>query len=152
MCIHSYFKIKSTSHAVRNTIPSNNGLGVEMIVIFQGYWIVLCLCWILVLFSSWCIWQIRASRHLEFVSWSSAHSSCCMYFCRFWLLYGSIVHYVDIADDFLLEISPRYKVNYTNLLFLQIQLNISLQTTAFYSLLPETAWHHCFHERRPTLT
>ena len=40
MCIHSHFKIKSTSHAVRNIIPSNNGLGVEKIVIFQGYWIV----------------------------------------------------------------------------------------------------------------
>ena len=34
MCIHSHFKIKSTSHAVRNIIPSNNGLGVEKIVIF----------------------------------------------------------------------------------------------------------------------
>jgi hypothetical protein len=29
MCIHSHFKIKSSSHAVRNIIPSNNGLGVE---------------------------------------------------------------------------------------------------------------------------
>ena len=143
MCIHLHFKIKSTSHAVRNIIPSNNGLGVEKSVIFQGYSIVLCLCWVLVLFSSWCIWQIRTSRHLEFVSWSSAHSSCCMYFCRFWLLYGSIVHYVDIADDFLLEISPRCSV--INRDFLQIQLYISLQTTAFYNLLPETAWHHCFH-------
>ena len=34
MCIHSHFKIKSTSHAVRNIIPSNNVLGVEKIVIF----------------------------------------------------------------------------------------------------------------------
>ena len=32
----------------------------------------------------------RTSRHLDFFSWSSANSSCCMYFCRFWLLYGSI--------------------------------------------------------------
>jgi len=31
----------------------------------------------------------RTSRHLDFFSWSSAHSSCCMYFCRYWLLYGS---------------------------------------------------------------
>ena len=30
-------------------------------------------------------------------------------------------------------------VNYINLFFLQIQLNISLQTTAFYNLLPETS-------------
>ena len=29
MCIHSHFKIKSTSHAVRNIIPSNNGLGAK---------------------------------------------------------------------------------------------------------------------------
>jgi len=36
-------------------------------------------------------------------------------------------------------------VNYINLFFLQIQLNISLQTTAFYNLFPKTAWHHCFH-------
>ena len=28
MCIHSHFKIKSSSHVVRNIIPSNNGLGV----------------------------------------------------------------------------------------------------------------------------
>ena len=34
MCIHSHFKIKSTSHAVRSIIPSNNGLVVEKIVIF----------------------------------------------------------------------------------------------------------------------
>jgi hypothetical protein len=31
-CVH--FKIKSISHAVRNIIPSNNGLGVEKIVMF----------------------------------------------------------------------------------------------------------------------
>ena len=31
-------------------------------------------------------------------------------------------------------------MNYINLFFLQIQLNISLQTTAFYNLLPETAF------------
>jgi hypothetical protein len=30
-------------------------------------------------------------------------------------------------------------VNYINLFFLQIQLNILLQTTAFSNLLPETA-------------
>jgi hypothetical protein len=29
MCIHSHFKIKSSSHAMRNIIPSNNGLGVK---------------------------------------------------------------------------------------------------------------------------
>jgi hypothetical protein len=29
--------------------------------------------------------------------------------------------------------------------FETIVLNISLQATAFYNLLPETAWHHCFH-------
>ena len=29
MCIHSHFKIKSSPHAVRNIIPSNNGLGVK---------------------------------------------------------------------------------------------------------------------------
>jgi hypothetical protein len=34
MCIHSHFKIKSSSHAVRNIIPSNNSLGVKKIVIF----------------------------------------------------------------------------------------------------------------------
>jgi hypothetical protein len=31
------------------------------------------------------------------------------------------------------------KVNYINLFLLQIQLNISLQTTAFFNLLPETS-------------
>jgi hypothetical protein len=31
-------------------------------------------------------------------------------------------------------------VNYFNLFFLQIQLNISLQTTAFYNLFPETSF------------
>ena len=30
-------------------------------------------------------------------------------------------------------------VNYINLFFLQIQLNMSLQTTAFYNLLPENS-------------
>jgi len=34
---------------------------------------------------------------------------------------------------------------YINLFFLQIQLNISLQTTTFYNLFPETTLHHCFH-------
>ena len=34
MCIQSHFKIKSSSHAVRNIIPSNNGLGIKKIVIF----------------------------------------------------------------------------------------------------------------------
>ena len=34
MCVHSHIKIKSSSHAVRNIIPSNNGLGVKKIVIF----------------------------------------------------------------------------------------------------------------------
>jgi hypothetical protein len=29
MCIHSHFKIKSSSQAVRNIIPSNNVLGVK---------------------------------------------------------------------------------------------------------------------------
>ena len=40
--IYSHFKIKSTSQAVRNIIPSNNGLGVEKIVIFlvAGYYFV----------------------------------------------------------------------------------------------------------------
>ena len=44
LLIHSHFKIKSSSHAVRNIIPSNNGLDVEKKYHFPGYWIVLCLC------------------------------------------------------------------------------------------------------------
>jgi hypothetical protein len=34
LCADDQLKIKSTSHAVRNIIPSNNGLGVEKIVMF----------------------------------------------------------------------------------------------------------------------
>ena len=54
-----HFKIKSSSHACREKHNTINDLGVIKDCHFSGYWIILCLCWVLVLFSSWCIWQIE---------------------------------------------------------------------------------------------
>jgi hypothetical protein len=82
----------------------------------------------------------RTSRHLDFLV---DHLHIVHVVCIFVDFGYCMDPLTCIADDFLLEISPRCRgftvetVNYINYFFLQIQLNISLQTTHFTIYFPK---------------
>ena len=73
----------------------------------------------------------RTSRHLDIFSWSSAHSSC-MYFVDFGYCMDPLTY---IADDFLLEISPRCSVINRDLPWKQSELyyfNLSSNSIEYF--------------------